>query len=394
METARGGVTAGAEIATGTLALRRLMLTDFRGYREASLNLDARPLVLTGPNGAGKTNLLEAVSMLAPGRGLRRAKLSELARNDGAGGWAVAARIEGPHGSHEVGTGVTLDGGTERRVVRVDGRNAGGPAAFGDLLGIQWLTPQMDRLFIEAAASRRRFLDRLVFGIDPDHARRVGAYERVMRSRNRLLKERTGDGSWMTALEAQMAATAIAVAAARRDAVAWLSAALEKSVGPFPRARLALEGELENGLDQEPAVEVEQRFADRLKANRSRDAAAGGAGAGPHRTDLLVWMAGHKDGAPEMPAAQCSTGEQKALLIAIVLANARLETARRGAAPVLLLDEVAAHLDPDRRAALFGEILALNAQAWLTGTDRDWFDELRGRAAFVAVRDATVRLEE
>jgi DNA replication and repair protein RecF len=309
-----------------------------------------------------------------------------MARLGGSGTWAVAAHVEGPGGGHDLGTGLT-DG--ERRAVRIDGKSGGGPAGFGDLIGVQWLTPQMDRLFVEAAASRRRFLDRLVFGVDPAHARRVAAYERAMRSRNRLLRERGGDSAWLTALEGQMAATAIAVAAARRDAVARLSAALAQSVGPFPRARLALDGDLENGLDAEPAVEVEQRFADRLKANRAADAAAAGAIAGPHKTDLLVWMMG-----PDTPAAQCSTGEQKALLIAIVLANARLETARRGAAPVLLLDEVAAHLDPDRRTALFAEILALNAQAWLTGTDRDWFDELRGRAGFLAVRDATVTVEE
>ena len=375
-------------------AVARLRLTDFRCYAALRLEIapaaDAGPVVLFGPNGAGKTNLLEALSFLSPGRGLRRARLADVGRHGAEGGWAVSARLLTADGETDVGTGLERREGAngspvERRAVRIDGANASGPAALADLLGVQWLTPQMDRLFLEGAGARRRFLDRLVFGFDPEHIRRTVAYEKALRERARLLKAGGADPAWLSALEAQMSGHAIAIAAARRDAVDRIERALAHGIGPFPRATIRVSGGVEDGLADRPAVDVEAGFAEALRRGRPRDAETGGAAEGPHRSDLLVRHA-EKD----MAAADCSTGEQKALLIAVLLANARLESARRGSPPMLLLDEVAAHLDGDRRAALYEEILALGGQAWLTGTDRSLFDALAGRARFFEVRDAGV----
>jgi DNA replication and repair protein RecF len=368
------------------VAVRRLTLTDFRCYAAARLDADARPLVLTGPNGAGKTNLLEAISFLAPGRGLRRARLSEVDRR-GAGAWAVAAELEGPRGHVRIGTGRdAARDGAERRLVRIDGAPARGQTALAEHVNTVWLTPLMDRLFLEGASARRRFLDRLVFGFDADHAGRVAAYEYALRERGRLLRDGRSDGSWFTALEDTMARHGIAIAAARRDVTQRLSAACAEGAGPFPAAELALEGAVEGWLAEMPALAAEDRLRAVLAAGRRDDAATGGAGFGPHRADLAV-----RHLATGMPAAQCSTGEQKALLLSILLAHARLQAELRGAAPLLLLDEVAAHLDATRREALFGEILALRAQAWLTGTDRALFQSLAGSAQFVAVENATLQ---
>ena len=368
-------------------SVARIDLAEFRNYTALRLELAGRPVVLTGPNGAGKTNLLEALSFLSPGRGLRRARLGEVTRQGAPSrAWAVAVRLATSTGSVDLGTGLGAgneDEG-ERRLVRVDGQPASGPAVLTDHLCLAWLTPQMDRLFIESAGGRRRFLDRLVYGFDPDHARRVAAFERAMRDRNRLL-ERGGDGEWLAAQEETMAEHAVAVAAARRDGVARLGAALRQSAGPFPRADIAVDGLLETWLDEMPASAVEDRYRAALAAGRPRDAAAGLTLEGPHRADFLV-----RHAAKDQAAEFCSTGEQKALLIAIVLANARLVAARRGIAPILLLDEVVAHLDQARRAALFDEICTLGAQAWLTGTDAALFAELRDRAEFFTVRDGTV----
>ncbi len=383
-------VCAASGINSGpTYAVRRLALTDFRCYRRLRLEAGPLPVVLTGPNGAGKTNLLEAVSFLAPGRGLRRARLDEVTRIGArpAGVWGVAATVEGPGGETELGTGLQPAGegrAAERRVVKVNGAVASGPA-LAEAVHLIWLTPQMDRLFLEAASGRRRFLDRLVYGFDADHARRVSAYERALRERSRLLREGRADPSWLGALEATMTEHGVAVAAARRAAVARLNGALEAGVGPFPRAELALDGTLEAWLAEGAALEAEDRFGAVLAEGRGRDAETGTVPVGPHRGDLLV-----RHVAKDVPAAQCSTGEQKALLIAIVLAEARLQALRRGAAPLLLLDEVAAHLDAERRAALFEEIVALGAQAWLTGTDRTLFAALEGRAQYFLVREGTL----
>lgn len=382
--TAEGGA------ADCTLALRRLDLTNYRNYTRLRLELVPRPVVLVGPNGAGKTNLLEAVSYLSPGRGLRRAPLPSVTRTAAAsGGWVVAAVVETPAGPVQLGTGLAGDGAS-RRAVHVDGAPARGQMALAEHLNIVWLTPEMDRLFQDGAAGRRRFLDRMVYGFDPEHAGRVAAYEQAVRGRARLLRDGIADTVWLTAQEDVIAGKGIAIAAARRDAVARLAAAVrdhDAEFGPslFPRAGLTLEGEVEAWLSEAPALAAEDRFRAALAASRKTDAVAGVTAHGPHRSDLRVR---HLD--KDQPAELCSTGEQKSLLIAIVLAHARLQMLARGAPPVLLLDEVAAHLDADRRAVLYDRLVQLGAQVWMTGTDAALFSGLEDRAQFFAVDNATI----
>ena len=386
---------------THRLAVSRIQLSEFRCYESLKLSLSAAPVVLTGPNGAGKTNLLEAVSLLAPGGGLRRAKLGEIARNvlsnvppteTGAPrAWAVSANIETPDGAFQLGSGLdpaALEQGRERRAVRIDGQAQRGQAALGRVCAAVWLTPQMDRLFLDGPSARRRFLDRLVFGLDPDHSSRVAAYEHSLRSRTKLLKEGKGDDKWLASIEDSMVRHGIAVAVARAELLARLSRAGTMAIGPFPAARLALSGDLEDWLETLPAVEVEDKMRAALRDGRGRDATYGGAVVGPQRSDLLVWH-----DAKGQSADQCSTGEQKALLLSIIMANTRLQTKARGAGPLLLLDEVVAHLDAERRNHLFDEIVALGVQAWMTGTDRALFEGLDGRAQFFRVEDATLSLE-
>lgn len=368
-------------------SVARLALTEFRSYAAATLETGPQPVVLTGPNGAGKTNLLEALSFLAPGRGLRRARLSEIDRFGAPNAWALAIRLLAPDGMLlQIGTGrdAASESG-ERRVLRIDGMPVKSQAELARVASLVWLTPQMDRLFAEGASVRRRFLDRLVLGFDPDHATRLSAYERAMRERLRLLREAGADGSWLKALEEEMAAHGIAIAAARNQAAARLDQACAAAVGPFPRAGLAVEGEVDRWLDDMPALAAEEALRQRLAAERRTDAESGTTTFGPHRSDLHVHHIG-----TGIKAALCSTGEQKALLLAILLAQARLLAAQRGAPPIMLLDEVAAHLDAERRAALFDEILALRAQAWLTGTDPALFSPLRRQAQFFAVADARI----
>ncbi len=407
-----GQQTRGRAMTAGRLSIFRLMLTDFRSYEAVSLEIAPRPVILTGPNGAGKTNLLEAVSFLSPGRGLRGAKLTEIARrtpgqgisghetsgqaetnatldNPGHSNWAVAAEVETPDGPRMLGTGRDVAGGNtsarERRLIKIDGEFVRGQQALSEILSVVWLTPQMDGLFRESASGRRRFMDRLTYGFDPEHAGRISAYEHAMRERSRLLKSGRNDATWIASLEDTMARYGVAIAAARRaflERLAWSGAA---AVSAFPRARLALAGDLEAQLDSQPALAVEDELRDRLAAGRGRDAETGGASVGPHRSDLVVHHV-----AKDMPAALCSTGEQKALLISMVLAHARLVTLDRGAPPLLLLDEVAAHLDASRRGALYNEILAMGAQAWLTGTEASVFLELADSAQFFKVRDGGV----
>lgn len=386
LDSERSWDRSGELSRTAALAVLRLRLTDFRSYASARLDLEPMPVVLTGENGAGKTNLLESVSMLVPGRGLRGARLADLARRGGAEDeterpWAVAARVATPHGAVDIGTGREPAAGSgERRSVRVDGAPARGQSALADHLSAVWLVPQMDRLFVEGTPGRRRFLDRLVFGFDPAHAGRVSGYDNAMRQRARLLRDGSGDSAWLGALEEAMAARGVAIAAARREMVRRLNGASRTGIGPFPAARMVASGALEEWLGEMPALAAEDRLREDLAATRGRDAEVGTTGTGPHRSDFEVY-----DLARGLAAAQCSTGEQKALLISIVLATARLQAAERGAAPVVLLDEVAAHLDAGRREALFEEICALGAQAWLTGTDRDIFAPLRGRAQYFKV---------
>lgn len=389
------------------LAVTRLSLTDFRCYRRLRLELGADPVVLTGPNGAGKTNLLEALSFLVPGRGLRRAKLAEIdwrqANSDDDARWAVAATVLTSTGAFEIGTAhepptpraadasAVDDGGNEtgdgRRVVRIDGRPSRGQAGLAQLVSMVWLTPDMDRLFLEGGSARRRFLDRLVYGFEPDHAGRVAAYEHALRERMRLLRADSApvDPSWLAALEDRMAREGVAIAVARRNFADRLSRAAELAEGPFPRPILRVEGVLEDWLSGGPALLAEDRLREALSSSRAQDAETGRVSVGPHRSDLVAIHA-----AKAQAAALCSTGEQKALLLSIILAYARLKILDSGVPPILLLDEVIAHLDAVRRAALFESLLALGAQAWLTGTDEALFEPLGGAAQFFRVSNATI----
>lgn len=381
---------AGAAAMRPRLAVRRLTMTNFRNYEAARVTVDERPVLLTGANGAGKTNLLEALSFLAPGRGLRGAPLAAVARRGGPPGtWSVAATLNGVGGPVEVGTGIAVAGEEppRRRAVRIDGADAASQADLAHYATINWLTPEMDRLFDSGASERRRFLDRLVGGFDRDHAARVGRYERAMRERNRILKESgpRGDAAWLGALETAMAENGVAVAAARRSLVARLSAYCARAMGGFPAAGLAIEGAVEEMLDEMPALAVEEAVRERTASLRSVDAEAGRATFGVHRSDLLCTHI-----ARDRPAAICSTGEQKALLIRIVLAGAALHADDKGSAPILLLDEVGAHLDRDRRAALFDAVLALGAQAWITGTEPEAFAGMGDRAQRFAVADGAL----
>lgn len=372
------------------VGVTRLVLTDFRNYRAARLDLDPGPVVLTGPNGAGKTNLLEALSLLSPGRGLRNARLGDIdRREDGApeaigAGWAVAATLATRRGELRIGTGCDA-AGAERRSVRIDGEPAKGQAALGERLGVLWLTPPMDRLFIEGPGGRRRLMDRLVLGLDPAHAARVARYEQALRERSRLLRDAHDDAAWLGALEDLMAAEGVAVAAARRDVVERLDRACAEAQDAFPRARLAVQGTVETWLDAMPALAAEERFRLALSAGRAGDALSGGAAVGPHRSDLAVTHA-EKGIAAEM----ASTGEQKALLISILLAQTRLQRAVRGEPPLLLLDEIGAHLDPPRREALFELLAGLDGQSWLTGTDAALFAPMKGAARFLSVADGAL----
>lgn len=369
--------------------LTRLRLTDFRNYAALSLDLEPGAVVLTGENGAGKTNLLEAVSFLSPGRGLRRATLAEVARIGAGDGFAVHAEIDGPEGAGSIGTGTAgADAAETARRVRINGEPARSAEAMLQWLRVVWLTPSMDSLFTGPAAERRRFLDRLVLAIDPAHGKRALDYERAMRSRNRLFADNVRDDAWFDAIEQEMAEKGIAIAAARAEAVRLLSAMMERlpAEGPFPKALLALEGSLDAELGAAPAVDVEEAWRVRLRSRRERDREAGRALEGPHRSELLV-----RHAPKNMPAASCSTGEQKALLVGLVLAHARLTGELSGMAPILLLDEIAAHFDTHRRTALFDILEELNGQTFMTGTEEALFSSLQGRAQFLTVAAGTIR---
>jgi DNA replication and repair protein RecF len=370
--------------------IRRLSLSNFRNYRALSLATTAHLVVLTGPNGAGKTNLLEAISFLSPGRGLRRARPDELIRRpystESDAFWAVSAALEGALGLATLGTGIEPSAGGESALVRkcrIDREPVGSAAAFADHLRVVWLVPAMDGLFLGPASDRRRFLDRLVLAVDPGHGARISVLERALRSRNRLLENSSADPRWLDAAEREVAEIAVAVAAARAETVQRLAAvlAISPTQAGFPSAEIALEGFMEAMVLDRPAIEVEDHYRAMLKVSRRRDAAAGRTLDGPHLTDLAVI---YRDKA--MPARNASTGEQKALLIGLVLAHAALVTEMSGIAPVILLDEVVAHLDPGRRAALFDGLDNLGAQVWMTGADPAAFAAIAARSELWDVR--------
>jgi DNA replication and repair protein RecF len=374
--------------------IERLTLTNFRNYANLTLEAGPGPVVLYGANGAGKTNLLEAVSMLSPGQGLRRATFIEMARHGGGGEWIVAARINRHGLAMDVGTGLKAGVTHSRpnaRLVRIDGETQSGSGALADIVEIAWLTPALDGLLTGPAAERRRYLDRLILCFDPGHRTRSGHFERAMRQRNRLLEDGSRDQALFEGLENIMAEAGVAIAAARCDAVAALNAVWQRRHqrrpdSPFPWATAVLEGALEERIAAGlAAVDVEDEYARALRAGRDRDRAAGRALEGPHRADFHL-----THGPKDMPGRLCSTGEQKSLLIGLILAHAELSAVRRDGAPILLLDEVAAHLDTDRRGALYEELVLLGTQAWMTGTDRSAFAGLEGHAAFFQVEDGSV----
>ena len=367
----------------------RLTLSDFRNYAEARLDPGSGLVALTGPNGAGKTNLIEAVSLFAAGRGLRGALFEDLARQGSQRGWAIAAHISSPDGETRLGTQWTPDGEaqSQSRQVVVDGVPQKSPGILAHHLRVIWLTPAMDRLFAGPASDRRRFLDRLVTANDPEHSARVLVFEKLMRERNLLLEELRADGAWLSGLEAQMAEAAAAIAAARLHAVEALQNHIKFLLkgSAFPASILGLQGDLEDRLKTMPAVQAEDEYRRLLAESRGQDKAAGRTLSGPHRSDLLVT---HEP--KSMAAALCSTGEQKALLIGLILAQASSVAEESGAAPVLLLDEVAAHLDGRRRFGLFETLTALGAQSFMTGTDRELFNGLGKAADFLHVEGGIV----
>jgi DNA replication and repair protein RecF len=366
-------------------AVRRLILADFRSYPALDIPLEAEMIVLTGENGAGKTNVLEALSLLSPGRGLRRADLGDCARIAGRGGFAISVEIETQ--GHRVQLGVGLDppdgDQPQSRRFRIERAPAPSGRALADHLRLVWLTPAMDQLFQGPASERRRFLDRLVLAVDPDHGTRVNALDRALRNRNRLLEEGSADRLWVEAAEREVAELAIAVAAARHDTVARLAALIIAERGThalFPWAEIALDGEIEALVASMPALAAEEGYRAMLADNRGRDAAAGRTLIGPHTSDLLV-----RHGPKGLEARQCSTGEQKALLTGLVLAHAHLVAGLSGIVPIMLLDEIAAHFDPLRRAALYDELARIGGQVWMTGADEAAFADLAGRAQILRV---------
>lgn len=369
-----------AEVVADSLPIRTyvksLILSSFRNYHSCRIQTDMRPVVLVGPNGAGKTNILEAISLLTPGRGLRRSKLSEMDNAEGTEPWAIAAEVRGIQGETSIGTGRDREGGedSEKRLIKIDGKTARGQAGLTKVFSALWLTPQMDNLFIDGGTARRKFLDRLVYSFDGEHASRINSYDFAMRERNRLLAGGGSDSAWLAALEQKMAEQGIAIAVARAHAVEGLMQAMELSQHSFPKGRMAVTGTIEQMLRETSALQAEEQFRAILASSRGQDAAAGRTFEGVHRAQVEVVHI-----AKNAPAERCSTGEQKALLVSIILAQARAGAAWHGCVPVLLLDEVATHLDATRRAELYAEISAIGAQTWITGTDRDIFTGLESQ---------------
>jgi DNA replication and repair protein RecF len=384
--------------------LSRLVLHQFRNYQELDLPLQSGPVVLTGPNGAGKTNILEAISFLSPGRGLRSIKLSQVANlkrfnqnPSGLPSWAIAATVETSFGSAQLGTGLDYTAaGSERRLVKINGEPAKSQASLTDWVSVIWVTPQMDRLFLESASTRRKFIDRLAYALDPTHAARVHRYEHHLRERAHLLREGRYDPLWVSTLERYLAEDGVAIVVARQQVVKSLREAQRQDKSYlFPQFHAEMKGEVETWAANQPALAVEDRYAEKLKTTRPHDG-AGGASTGPHRSDFQVHHL-----AKQLPAELCSTGEQKMLLLAVTLAFTRIQESYRSCPTILLLDDVAAHLDDQHRLVLFQEIchplVALShedskgpLQVWMTGTDRSSFHDLNGQAQFLTVHNATV----
>ena len=376
--------------------LSRLKLDHFRNYQQADLAIHAGQLVILGDNGAGKTNLLEAVSLLAPGRGMRRAKTEHLAYrasgfdascdivdNDDADrlDWAVAATLENEDGNVQIGTGVPRSAKQGNRIMRLDGMTVS-QADLGIHLTVSWLTPQMDGIFLDSPAARRRFLDRLVIAFDPAHIGRISRYEKALRQRAHLLTEQRGDDSWFSALESVLAETAVAVTAARQSLIKALNREAAGGWFGFPGAELLLSGDTENWLSDMPALAVEDQL---MLAARTARLNGDLAMPGPHASEFQALHL-----ASQMPANRASTGQQKAMLIAVILAHARLQDRRLGRVPVMLFDDVAAHLDAKRRGALFDAIKSLGGQCWYTGTDEGQFKELLKTTQFVKILPAKI----
>ncbi|BCB17109.1 DNA replication/repair protein RecF [Bosea sp. ANAM02] len=364
-------------------AVARLILQDFRSYEALDLPVEGQIVALAGENGAGKTNILEALSLFTPGRGLRRAEITAMARQGGDGSFAASITLADEAGRLGIGLGPLDPEGRRPRLARIDGATVGSALAFSDYLRVVWLTPDLDGLFRSAAGDRRRFLDRLVLAIDPSHAARSNALERALRSRNRILEESPHQSQWLDAVEREVAELGVAVAAARAETVARLSAIIAETrdeTSPFPFADIALSGEIDALVARLPAVDAEDAYRDLLRQGRQRDRAAGRTLAGPQASDLEV-----RHGPKDIPAGQGSTGEQKALLIGLVLAHARLVAAMSGIAPLVLLDEIAAHLDPRRRGALYEGLTGLGCQVWMTGADAALFGDLPAGAQRFAV---------
>ncbi len=368
---------------TARLCVRQLSLIRFRSYDDFLLDLDGRSVVLYGPNGSGKTNILEALSLLAPGRGLRGARGSALQKRGASESWGIAAKLETPNGALQIGTGrdPAAPQNDSKRRVHIDGKSVRSQQALAGLVPMAWITPELDRVLTDSPAARRRLIDRLVFSFDPAHAGRVQRYEKAMRERLRLLREGSGEAAWYDALESEMATSGVAIAAARRQLVAQLRRAMEEGDDAFPKADLRLLGLAEEALDEAPALLVEDRLREALARRRADDAASGVTGAGPHRSDLDVIHRGRG-----VSVDLCSTGEQKALLIAVMLSFVRVLKQSAAMPPLLLLDDIAAHLDAGRRSALFDAVDQLGVQAWLTGTDQELFTAFLARVQPIKVQ--------
>ncbi len=375
------------KVQARAFSLSRLILTNFRNYKNVRLDIDSRPIIITGHNGSGKTNILEAVSLLSPGKGLRKIKLNEADRMDSSEAsnlWAIAAFIKYGEEEIQLGTARETTFDNNKRVVKIDGNIIKNQAELTRAFSVMWLTPQMDGLFIGSSSDRRKFFDRLVYNFDPEHASRVYSYEYTMRERARLLKERR-DPSWISVLENKMAEQAVAIAAARIDTISFIQKAILSSETAFPKAILAIEGQVEKMIENNSALQAEEGVRQKLFESRRHDAESGRTNFGTHRSDFLATHA-----EKNMPAELCSTGEQKALLLSIILAEAKAKAIWKNSVPVLLLDEVVSHLDEKKREFLFSYLIEIGSQFWLTGTDVDLFSELKNQAQFFTVDDARI----